>query len=280
VVTDRQLVLGSNLTLVTCEAVPSTFTSTTEVEITSAESVQENAALKSFRSSVRRACKEKLEQCGIPAGEKRFKVDVPLGGSWGSLLTQPIRVSGISNKVHARILRSMPFFSTSSPELAFVTLQIGMSPVKQVLQENHVKTAASSSSASEIPAWFAAYKQEADQKFLDQKKLNEKQGEEIEKIKQQSEEIKQQIKRLSKIVQAYEDTEIRKLKECGRSKILAALKMQHMPHQWNTFVGNLSSKQESLLRANKISQQAVLATSYDRYQKQGNVIQWLKLLPM
>ena len=74
---------------------------------------------------------------------------------------------------------------------------------------------------------------------------------------------------------ANEIIEIRKLKECGRSKIL----QQHcsaedaaMPHHWNTFVGDMSSKQESLLRANKISQQAVLATSYDRYQRQGNVV--------
>ncbi len=147
-----------------------------------------------------------------------------------------------------------------------------MSPVKLVLQENDVKSAATSSSASEIPAWAAAYKQEIDKKFLDHKKLIEKQGVEIKKIKQQSEEIKQRIKRLEKFVQANEDIEIRKLKECGRSKILAALRMQHMPHHWNTFVGNLSSKQESLLRANKLSQQAVLATAYDRYQKQGNVV--------
>lgn len=53
--------------------------------------------------------------------------------------------------------------------------------------------------------------------------------------------------------------------EYGRSKILVMLKMQHMPHHWST------SKQEPWLRANKLSQQAVLATSYDRYQKQGNV---------
>ncbi len=103
--------------LATCESVSSTFTSTTEMEPPSAESVQENPAVKSFKNSVRRVCKKKLEHCDIPAGEKRFKVDVPLEGSWGSLLTQPIRVSGISNKVHARILRLLPFFSLASLNL-------------------------------------------------------------------------------------------------------------------------------------------------------------------
>ncbi len=145
-----------------------------------------------------------------------------------------------------------------------------MSPVKQVLQENHVQPAAPSSSASDIPTWFAAYKQEADQKFSEQNHINEKQGEEI---KQQGETIKQQseeIKKLSRTVRGYEDIEIRKLKECGRLKILAALKMQQMPHHWNTFVVNLSSKQESVLRANNISHQAVLVTLYDHYQQQGN----------
>ncbi len=46
--------------------------------------------------------------------------------------------------------------------------------------------------------------------------------------------------------------------------------MQQMPHHWNAFVTNLSSRQHSLLRASGISVQAVLATLYDHYQSQGN----------
>ncbi|DBA74284.1 TPA: hypothetical protein ACH3X1_011065 [Trebouxia sp. C0004] len=138
-----------------------------------------------------------------------------------------------------------------------------MSPVKQVLQENHVKPAAPSGSASEVPAWFATYKQETNQKFAEQQCINEQQGEEN---KQRSEEIK----RLCRTVHGYEDIEVRKLRESGRSKILAALKIKQTPHHWNTFVGTLSGKQVAMLEANGISHQAVLATSYDHYQKRGN----------
>ena len=94
--------------LVTCEYVPSTFTSSIEVDLPVAESVQQNAALKSFKKAVCQACKQKFQLQGIPAAEKRFKVHVPLGGSWGSLLTQPIRVSGKSDKARARGLRTIP----------------------------------------------------------------------------------------------------------------------------------------------------------------------------
>lgn len=156
------------------------------------------------------------------------------------------------------------------PPTFFVTLQKGMSPVKQVLEENHVQPAAPSSSTTDVPAWFATYKQETDGKFSEQQRINKKQS---EQIKQQGEEITQQceeIKSLSRTVRGYEDIEVRKLKDSGRSIILAVLKMQQMPHHWNTFVVNLSPKQESMLRANKISHQAVLATLYDHYQQQGN----------
>ncbi|DBA97570.1 TPA: hypothetical protein ACH3X1_015261 [Trebouxia sp. C0004] len=152
-----------------------------------------------------------------------------------------------------------------------------MSPVKQVLQENHLKPAAPSGSAPEIPAWFATYKQETDQKFAEQKDINTQQAKEIEQqakeIEQQAKEIEQQaqeVKRLSRTVRGYEDIEVRKLKESGRSKILAALSIRQTPHHWNTFVRDLSSKHQAILRANKISHQAVLATSYDHFQKQGN----------
>ena len=138
-----------------------------------------------------------------------------------------------------------------------------MSPVKQGLQENHVQPAAPSSSTSDIPAWFAAYQQETNGKFSEQNRIIKQQG---QQTKQQCEEIKS----LSRTVRGYEDIEVRKLMETGRSKILAALKMQQMPHHWNTFVDNLSSKQASMLRANKISHQAVLATLYNHYQQQGN----------
>lgn len=104
-------------------------------------------------------------------------------------------------------------------------------------------------------AWFAQYKQEHDQQFSDQNQVIQQQGEEIQ--------------RLNRTVQAYEDIEIRKLKESGRSKVLAALQMQHMPPHCNMFV-DLSCRQKSMLEANKISHQALLATSYDQYQKQGN----------
>ena len=97
--------------------------------------------------------------------------------------------------------------------------------------------------------------------MLDQKNLLRSEAKK-QKHKQQSEDIKRLIDLdsmlsllrllLGKNVQANEDIEIRKLKEYGRSKILAALRMQHMPHHWIMFVGNLSSKQESMLRANKI----------------------------
>ena len=250
--------------LVTCEYVPSTFASSIEVHLPSAEPVQENAALKSFKKAVSKACKQKFQQHGIPVAEKRFKVSVPLGGSWGSLPTQPIRVTGASNKAPAHALRTIPVFSTKScSETCFVTLQEGMSPVKQVLQENHVKPAAPSGSAPEIPAWFATYKQETDQKFAEQKDINTQQAKEIE---QQA----QEIKRLSRTVRGYEDIVVRKLKESGRCKILAALSIRQTPRHWNTFVRDLSSKHQATLRANKISHQAVLATSYDHFQKQGN----------
>ncbi len=250
--------------LVTCEYVPSTFASSIEVHLPSAEPVQENAALKSLKKAVSKACKQKFQQHGIPVAEKRFKVSVPLGGSWGSLPTQPIRVTGASNKARAHALRTIPVFSTKScSETCFVTLQEGMSPVKQVLQENHVKPAAPSGSAPEIPAWFATYKQETDQKFAEQKDINTQQAKEIE---QQA----QEIKRLSRTVRGYEDIVVRKLKESGRCKILAALSIRQTPRHWNTFVRDLSSKHQATLRANKISHQAVLATSYDHFQKQGN----------
>ena len=154
-------------------------------------------------------------------------------------------------------------FMQSCPETSFVILQKGMSPVKQVLQENHVQPAAPSSSTSDIPAWFAAYQQETNGKFSEQNGIITQQG---EQIKQQCEEIKS----LSRTVRGYENIEVRKLKESGRSKILTALKMQQMPHHWNTFVDKLSNKQASMLEANKISYQAVLATRYDHYQQQGN----------
>ncbi len=264
--------------LVTCEYVPSTFASSIEVHLPSAEPVQENAALKSFKKAVSKACKQKFQQHGIPVAEKRFKVNVPLGGSWGSLPTQPIRVTGASNKARAHALRTIPVFSTKScSETCFVTLQEGMSPVKQVLQENHVKPAAPSGSAPEVPAWFATYKQQTDQKFAEQKDINTQQATEIEQqakeIEQQAKEIEQQaqdIKRLSRTVRGYEDIEVRKLKESGRCKILAALSIRQTPRHWNTSVRDLSSKHQAILRANKISHQAVLATSYDHFQKQGN----------
>ena len=161
-------------------------------------------------------------------------------------------------------------FMQSCPEASFVILQKGMSPVKQVLQENHVKPATSSGSASEVPAWFATHKQETDKKFAEQQQINEQQAKEI---KQQGKEIKQQseeIQRLSRTVHGYEDIEVRKLKESGRSKILAALKIKQMPHHWNTYVEALSGKQVAMLKENGISHEAVLATSYDHYQKRGN----------
>ncbi len=138
-----------------------------------------------------------------------------------------------------------------------------MSPVKQVLQHKHVKPEAPSSSASEHPAWFVAYKQQVDRQFSDQDEINKQQGKDI---KQQADEIV----RLSRTVRAYEDIELRKLKEIGRLKILNVLKMQQMPHHWNIFVGKLSQQQLSVLKKNGIGHQAVRATSYDRYQKQGN----------
>ena len=129
----------------------------------------------------------------------------------------------------------------------------------------------------EIPAWFATYKQETDQKFAEQKDINTQQAKAIEQqakeIEQQAKEIEQQaqeIKRLSRTVRGYEDIKVRKLKESGRSKILAALSIRQTPRHWNTFVRDLSSKHQAILRANKISHQAVLATSYDHFQKQGN----------
>lgn len=95
------------------------------------------------------------------------------------MLTQPIRVSGKSDKK-------------------------GLSPVKQVLQENHIKPATLSGSASEVPAWFATYKQETDKKFVEQQQIIELQDKEIN---QQSEEIQ----RLSRTVHGYENIEVRKL---------------------------------------------------------------------
>ena len=238
--------------LVTCEYVPSTFASSIEVHLPSAEPVQENAALKSFKKAVSKACKQKFQQHGIPVAEKRFKVNVPLGGSWGSLPTQPIRVTGASNKARAHALRTIPVFSTKScSETCFVTLQEGMSPVKQVLQENHVKPAAPSGSAPEIPAWFATYKQETDQKFAEQKDINTQQAKAIEQQAKEIEQQAQEIKRLSRTVRGYEDIKVRKLKESGRSKILAALSIRQTPRHWNTFVRDLSSKHQAVLRANR-----------------------------
>ena len=72
-------------------------------------------------------------------------------------------------------------------------MQKGMSPVRKMID---VKSAATSNSASEIPAWVTAYKQGIDQKFWDQSIFIEKQGIEMEKTKQQSDDSKQQIKRL------------------------------------------------------------------------------------
>ena len=133
---------------------------------------------------------------------------MPVGRYWISLLTQPVSVSGIRNEVHACILSSLRLRLVGVVhEPASVTLQKGMSPVKQ---EHHVKPAASTSLVSETPAWFAAYKQEVDQKCLDQKEA-------IEQNKQQPEGIKQQINRLNRFVQANEDIEIRSLKEGARS---------------------------------------------------------------
>jgi len=122
----------------------------------------------------------------------------------------------------------------------------------------------------EIPAWFATYKQETDQKFAEQKDINTQQAKEIERQAKEIEQQAQEIKRLSRTVRGYEDIEVRKLKESGRSKILAALSIRQTPRHWNTFVRDLSSKHQAILRANKISHQAVLATSYDHFQKQGN----------
>lgn len=124
------------------EYVSSTLTSSVQVDLPVAELVQENATLRSFKKEVCQACKQKFQQLGIPVAERRFKVHVPLGGTW-AMLTQPIRVSGKSDKKR-------------------------MSPVKQVLQENHVQPAAPSSSTSDIPAWFAAYQQETNGKFSEQ----------------------------------------------------------------------------------------------------------------
>ena len=143
---------------------------------------------------------------------------MPVGRYWISLLTQPVRVSGIRNEVHACILSSLRLRLVGVVhEPASVTLQKGMSPVKQVLQEHHVKPAASTSLVSETPAWFAAYKQEVDQKCLDQKEVIEQNKQQSEEIKQQPEGIKQQINRLNRFVQANEDIDIRSLKEGARS---------------------------------------------------------------
>lgn len=86
-----------------------------------------------------------------------------------------------------------------------------MSPVRQAVKRKQVQPAASSSAASDLPAWFVNYQQENDTKFSEQKQINEQQGKAIkqqsEEIKQQSEEIKQQseqIKSLTITVQAYE----------------------------------------------------------------------------
>ncbi len=51
----------------------------------------------------------------------------------------------------------LPFHLCAEPSL--VILQKGMSPVRQVLQENRITAAEASTSASEPPAWFSAYKQ-------------------------------------------------------------------------------------------------------------------------
>ena len=149
-------------------------------------------------------------------------------------------------------------------------MQTGLSPVRQVLKENLVRPAAPSTSASDVPAWFVEYQQQTDKKLSKQEQIIEQQGKQIvqqgKEIVQQSEEIK----RLSRTVKAYEDLEVRKLKESGRAKILTVLNMQQSPHHWNTFVAHLTSRQQSMLREHKISHRAVLATSCDNYQQQGN----------
>ena len=95
--------------LVTCEYIPTSFTSSIEVEVPS-EAVQQKAALKAFKRAVRTACRQKFELYGVPVAEKRFVVDVPNVSSL-ALLAQPIRVTGTSNKVRARsILRSIPAY--------------------------------------------------------------------------------------------------------------------------------------------------------------------------
>ena len=93
--------------LVLYEHVSSTLTSSVEVDLPVAEFVQENATLRSFKKEVCQACKQKFQQLGIPVAERRFKVHVPLGGTW-AMLTQPIRVSGKSDRARARGLRTIP----------------------------------------------------------------------------------------------------------------------------------------------------------------------------
>lgn len=71
-------------------------------------------------------------------------------------------------------------------------------------------------------------------------------------------------------MRAYEDLEIRKLKERRRAKVLAVLGIKSMPPHWNKFVLHLSSSQQSALAELKISRKALSAMSYDKYQEQGN----------
>ena len=91
----------------------------------------------------------------------------------------------------------------------FVNLQKGMSPVKQVL-------AGPDGLASEVPAWFATYMQETDNKFAEQQQIIEQQGKEINQRSEEIQRLSRTIQRLSRTIHGYENIEVRKLKGSGR----------------------------------------------------------------
>lgn len=143
-------------------------------------------------------------------------------------------------------------------------LQAGMSPIKQALAGRSARASPASTSVSAPtadplpqPDGFADFKIKTEQAIKGLQDLTEWQG---KKLGDQG-----------RLLVKCQRLEIRILKEDGRKAICKLLKADYemAKQNWASFLQSLSLEDRATLQLSGFSQQAIQATQYDKFQKQG-----------
>ena len=143
-------------------------------------------------------------------------------------------------------------------------LQAGMSPIKQALAgrsacTSPVSTSVSAPTADPLPQLneFADFKMKTEQAIKGLQDLTEWQG--------------KNLGDQGRLLVKYQRLEIRMLKEDGRKPICKLLEADYemAKQNWASFLQSLSLEDRATLQLNRFSQEAIQATQYDKFQKQG-----------